>query len=64
MGAVSRWYGLRTEMQESAALGSALLAEAMIGLFGWDIAIPETFGRVNTAHSTYFVASSHRFMLN
>jgi hypothetical protein len=51
-------------MQETPALGSALLAEAMIGLFEWDFAIPETFGRVDTAHNTYFVTCPHRFMLN
>ena len=51
-------------MQEIVALASALLAEATIGLSGWDIATPETFGHANTALSTYFVSCSYRFMLN
>ena len=38
----------------STALGSALLAGATIGMFGWDIAKPETLTPVNTARSTYF----------
>jgi glycerol kinase len=45
---------VRPEMRETTALGSALLAGAAIGLFGWDIARPETLARVNTARSTYF----------
>jgi glycerol kinase len=45
---------VRPEMRESTALGSALLAGAAIGLFGWDIARPETLAQVNTARSTYF----------
>ena len=46
---------VRPEMRESTAFGSALLAGAAIGLFGWDIARPETLARVNTAHTTSFV---------
>ncbi|KAF8490520.1 hypothetical protein F5888DRAFT_1951000, partial [Russula emetica] len=41
----------RPEMRESTALGSALLARAAIGLFGWDLARPktaETLARINT----------------
>ena len=45
---------VRPEMWESTALGSALLAGAAIGLFGWDIARPDTLAQVNTARSTYF----------
>jgi glycerol kinase len=45
----------RPEMRESTALGSALLARAAIGLFGRDLARPETLARVNTARSTHFL---------
>lgn len=45
---------VRPEMRESTALGSALLAASAIGLFGWDIARPETLRDVNTARSTLF----------
>ena len=45
----------RPEMCESTALGSALLAGAAIGLFGWDLARPETLASVNTARSTHFL---------
>jgi glycerol kinase len=45
----------RPEMRESTALGSALLAGAAIGLFGWDLARPETLARVNMARSTHFL---------
>ncbi|KAH9967110.1 glycerol kinase [Russula compacta] len=45
---------VRPEMRESTALGSALLAASAIGLFGWDIARPETLTEVNTARSTLF----------
>jgi glycerol kinase len=45
----------RPEMRESTALGSALLAGAAIGLFGWDLARPETLVRVNMARSTHFL---------
>ncbi|KAF8493255.1 glycerol kinase [Russula emetica] len=45
----------RPEMRETTALGSALLAGAAIGLFGWDLARPETLARVNTARSTHFL---------
>lgn len=33
----------------STALGSALLAGATLGLFGWDLEKPETLKAVNTA---------------
>lgn len=46
---------LRPEMRESTALGSALLAGAAIGLFGWDLARPETLARVNTSRSAHFL---------
>ncbi len=46
---------LRPEMRESTALGSALLAGAAIGLFGWDLERPETLVWVNTARSTHFL---------
>ena len=45
---------VRPEMRESTALVSVLLAGAAIGLFGWDIARPETLAQVNTARSTSF----------
>ena len=45
----------RPEMRESTALGSALLAGAAIGLFGWDLNRPETLASVNTARSTHFL---------
>ena len=45
---------VRPEMRESTALGSALLAGSAVGLFGWDIAKPETLHEVNTAGSTVF----------
>ncbi|KAI0279962.1 glycerol kinase [Russula aff. rugulosa BPL654] len=45
----------RPEMRESTALGSALLAGAAIGLFGWDLARPETLASVNTARSMHFL---------
>lgn len=38
----------------STALGSALLAGAAIGLFGWDLLRPETLAEVNTKGSTKF----------
>ena len=41
----------RPEMRKSTALGSAILAGAAIGLFGWDLGRPETLARVNTARS-------------
>ncbi|PWN45361.1 putative glycerol kinase [Ceraceosorus guamensis] len=37
----------RPEMRETTALGSALLAGAAKGLFGWDISKPETLSKVN-----------------
>jgi glycerol kinase len=45
---------VRPEMRESTPLGSALLAGAAIGLFGWDLEKPEKMARVNTARGTYF----------
>jgi len=45
---------VRPEMRESIALGLALLAASAVGLFGWDITRPETFGDVNTTPSTVF----------
>ena len=45
---------VRPEMRESTALGSAILAGSAVGLFGWDIARPETLHEVNTAGSTVF----------
>jgi glycerol kinase len=39
----------RPQMRESTALGSALLAGATLGLFGWDLEKPETLKKVNTA---------------
>ncbi|KAF8889329.1 glycerol kinase [Infundibulicybe gibba] len=45
---------VRPEMRESTALGSALLAGAAIGLFGWDLAKPETLDEVNTKGSREF----------
>ena len=38
----------RPEMRESTALGSALLAGAAVGLFGWDLEKPWTLDKVNT----------------
>ena len=45
------------EMRESTALaaGSALLAGAAIGLFGWGLTRPETLARINTARGTHFL---------
>ena len=45
----------RPEMRESTALGSALLAGAASGLFGWDLSRPETLAHVNMARSTHFL---------
>jgi len=45
---------VRPEMRESTALGSALLAGAAIGLFGWDLSKPQTLKEVNTKGSTEF----------
>jgi glycerol kinase len=45
---------VRPEMRESTALGSALLAGAAAGLFGWDLGKPETLAEVNTAGSNTF----------
>ncbi|KAJ7210447.1 glycerol kinase [Mycena pura] len=45
---------VRPEMRESTALGSALLAGAAVGLFGWDLARPETLDEVNTRGSYEF----------
>lgn len=41
-------------MRESTALGSALLAGAALGLFGWDLTKPETLAEVNTANVDVF----------
>jgi glycerol kinase len=49
---------VRPEMRESTALGSALLAGSAVGLFGWDVARPETLAEVNTARSTRFAPRS------
>ncbi|KAF7308201.1 hypothetical protein HMN09_00667900 [Mycena chlorophos] len=45
---------VRPEMRESTALGSALLAGAAIGLFGWDLNKPESLAQVNTKGSRDF----------
>ncbi|KAF7331359.1 Glycerol kinase [Mycena kentingensis (nom. inval.)] len=45
---------VRPEMRESTALGSALLAGAAVGLFGWDLERPETLREVNTKGSMEF----------
>lgn len=39
----------RSILIRSTALGSALLAGATLGLFGWDLEKPETLKAVNTA---------------
>lgn len=44
----------RPSMRESTALGSALLAGAALGLFGWDLTKPETLSEVNTANVDIF----------
>ena len=49
---------VRPEMRETTALGSAILAGSAVGLFGWDIARPETLHEVNTAGSTVFKPST------
>ena len=52
------WFRVvRPKVQESTALGSALLVGATIGLFGWDIARlrPETFVHVNTTRALHLV---------
>ena len=49
---------VRPEMRETTALGSAILAGSAVGLFGWDIARPETLDEVNTAGSTVFKPST------
>lgn len=41
-------------MRESTALGSAILAGAALGLFGWDLTKPETLAEVNTANVDIF----------
>jgi glycerol kinase len=45
---------LKAAICRSTALGSALLAGAAIGLFGWDLSKPETLSRVNTKGSASF----------
>lgn len=44
----------RPEMRETTALGSALLAGACKGLFGWKLSDPSTFRHVNEANSDQF----------
>jgi len=44
----------RPEMRESTALGSALMAGAALGLFGWDLGNPSTLAKVNTRGQTIF----------
>jgi len=44
----------RPQMRESTALGSALLAGAAKGLFGWKISDPSTFSKVNAANKDHF----------
>jgi glycerol kinase len=44
---------VRPEMRGGTALGSAILARAAIGLFGWDLAKPKMLAHVNTACSTH-----------
>ncbi|KIK61618.1 hypothetical protein GYMLUDRAFT_224538 [Collybiopsis luxurians FD-317 M1] len=45
---------IRPEMRESTALGSALLAGAAIGMFGWDLNKPGTLSEVNTKGTVTF----------
>lgn len=42
-------------IDRSTALGSALLAGAAVGLFGWDLLRPETLAEVNTKGNTEFM---------
>lgn len=44
----------RSEMKETTALGAALLAGHAIGLFGWDLARPETLFATHSAGKTVF----------
>lgn len=44
----------RPQMRESTALGSALLAGAAKGLFGWKMSDPKTFAKVNAANRDHF----------
>jgi glycerol kinase len=44
----------RPKMRESTALGSALLAGAAKGLFGWKMSDPKTFEKVNAADMDSF----------
>ncbi|GMK59016.1 hypothetical protein CspeluHIS016_0700310 [Cutaneotrichosporon spelunceum] len=44
----------RPVMRESTALGSAICAGVGMGLFGWDLARPETLARVNVQGKTTF----------
>ncbi|GAA93942.1 hypothetical protein E5Q_00588 [Mixia osmundae IAM 14324] len=44
----------RSEMRESTALGSALMAGSALGLFGWDVSKPETLAKVNTQGNRFF----------
>ena len=45
---------LKMLIDRSTALGSALLAGAAIGLFGWDFSRPESLAEVNTKGSRTF----------
>jgi len=49
---------VRPQMRESTALGSALLAGAALGLFGWDLSKPETLSKVNTSGSETFTPTT------
>lgn len=44
----------RPEMRETTALGSALLAGAAKGLFGWKLSDPSTFADVNSKNGDKF----------
>ena len=41
-------------LRRSTALGSALLAGSAVGLYGWDLSKPETFGKVNSQGNSTF----------
>ena len=54
----------RPQMRESTALGSALLAGAAKGMFGWKMDDSKTFERVNAQNKDHFkpkVGISHSF---
>lgn len=44
----------RPTMRESTALGSAVCAGVAMGLFGWDLAKPESLAKVNVAGKSVF----------